>query len=293
MNPSRKRGLLVLICLFLAASLANIYFLHQQSQAYLQGMEAYAQVLNYEERLLNLQEWLEPRETERRLRIARGTRAEAEMALNKAQQHAGLQAGTCLLFLLILWGLSRGQAHGRRYQAIGLMGVALLCLLPGLFTPILEIGAFQRDLTIPVQVDTGFLGITLDHIARFEGDIYFYYQSKSVVALIGLLMRQGNLVVGLSILLFSLLIPLTKSLLSIWAWSRPALNHPAWVESLIQRPGKWSMADVFVAAMFLAFLAFSNLQTGITTESHTLPGLYFFLAYVLLSLLAGEMMRKR
>ena len=44
------------------------------------------------------------------------------------------------------------------------------------------------------------------------------------------------------------------------------------------------MADIFVAACFLAFLSFNNLNIGIQTESTTLIGLYFFLGYCLLSI---------
>ena len=106
--------------------------------------------------------------------------------------------------------------------------MALVCLTIGLFTPILEIAAFERDLSIPVKVKTEFLSLDIDYTAKFEGEMYFYYQSKSIVELIGLLLRQGNWVVGISILVFSLLFPLGKTLFTLLALQA----SDAWVRDL-------------------------------------------------------------
>ena len=56
--------------------------------------------------------------------------------------------------------------------------------------------------------------------------------------------------------------------------------------------GKWSMTDVFVVAVLLAFLALGD--QGLT-RAEVGPGLYFFAAYGVLSLVAGQMIvaRKR
>ena len=52
------------------------------------------------------------------------------------------------------------------------------------------------------------------------------------------------------------------------------------------------MADVFVAAIFLAMLAFNSMQTGIELETASLMGIYFFLAYCILSLLSSSFLKK-
>ena len=52
------------------------------------------------------------------------------------------------------------------------------------------------------------------------------------------------------------------------------------------------MADVFVASCFLAFLSFSNMNTGIETESKLLYGLYFFFSYVVLAIVMGVLAKK-
>jgi uncharacterized paraquat-inducible protein A len=123
--------------------------------------------------------------------------------------------------------------------------------------------------------------------------MYFYYQSKSVLELIALLFRQNNFVVGLSILIFSVLIPVVKNGLGLASLYRERLPRPGILHWFLLRSGKWSMADVFVVAIFLGFLAFNNLQTGIQTESRVLPGLYFFLAYALLAIWASVRLEKQ
>ena len=53
------------------------------------------------------------------------------------------------------------------------------------------------------------------------------------------------------------------------------------------------MADVFVAAIFLSFLAFNNMQMGIQTDSNVLWGLYYFLAYCILAILSAVLLQKK
>ena len=47
------------------------------------------------------------------------------------------------------------------------------------------------------------------------------------------------------------------------------------------------MADVFVASSFLVFLSFNNMNVGVQNDSKVLFGLYFFLAYVVISITAS------
>lgn len=56
--------------------------------------------------------------------------------------------------------------------------------------------------------------------------------------------------------------------------------------------GKWSMADVFISAMFLAVFSFTNMNEGVETGSATLIGMYFFLAFAILSIFSGIALKK-
>jgi uncharacterized paraquat-inducible protein A len=52
--------------------------------------------------------------------------------------------------------------------------------------------------------------------------------------------------------------------------------------------GKWSMADVFVMGLFLAYLA-GNAVAGMTAMLH--QGFWYFLGYCLLSVLSAQLMK--
>jgi uncharacterized paraquat-inducible protein A len=160
-----------------------------------------------------------------------------------------------------------------------------MSLLVGILSPMLEVSAYKDDLTLPLQIDIPFTERVLDLSKTFEGRMYFYYQNKSVVDLIAVLFEKKNYVVAVSILSFSILIPIIKLFMSLsmifMDRSREILGK------IVSTIGKWSMADVFVVANFLAYLSFQNMQSGtVNTDSHTLIGLYFFLAYCVLSLMA-------
>ena len=52
------------------------------------------------------------------------------------------------------------------------------------------------------------------------------------------------------------------------------------------------MADVFVVSMFLAYLSFANMSPGVETDAKVLFGLYYFGAYVLISIILGVLLNK-
>ena len=72
--------------------------------------------------------------------------------------------------------------------------------------------------------------------------------------------------------------------------SRP-FRDSKFVKKTVGKIGKWSMADVFVVATFLSYLSFSNMDSGIDTEAKTLVGLYFFLAYCILSIASSQIIK--
>lgn len=84
--------------------------------------------------------------------------------------------------------------------------------------------------------------------------------------------------------MFSVLFPVSKVLLSLVRIFRSRPLESKWSKFWLLKSGKWSMADVFVVAVFLSYLAFNSMQIGVQTESKALPGLYFFLAYCILSI---------
>ena len=146
---------------------------------------------------------------------------------------------------------------------------------------------------------------------RFENQIVFF-QSKSILDVVYILCFKGDLqtaLVGFLILLFSIIFPVAKLLASAIAIPRIQLvKHNPVVKFLVLKSGKWSMADVMVLAIFMAFIGFRGIlrsQLGkleeveqmdiLTTHEFTAlqPGFMLFLTFCLASLfLALEMERR-
>ena len=80
----------------------------------------------------------------------------------------------------------------------------------------------------------------------------------------------------------------TKLSISILIVTTVQVRTSKLLKAIVGYIGKWSMADVFVAASFLSFLSFYNMNPGINTETNTLMGLYYFFAYVLLSIASTQ-----
>ncbi len=115
--------------------------------------------------------------------------------------------------------------------------------------------------------------------------------------------------VGILLITFSILFPLLKitSSLGYYYNYRNARKNPV-IKFFVLDSGKWSMADVMVVAIFMAYIGFNGIITSqfgklskagqelviLTTNGTTLqPGYYLFLTYTLLALfLSGFLTRK-
>lgn len=278
-------AIFIIAALFLGGRLVRAAYTYKTEK------ETFAQEQNYENRLLDFDQWLPDGDDGTRKRMEQAAKGRMLAWQAQADRYSGWLIGCILAYLLFLLLYAR-QKEAFTTALGGLLIVALVCLGIGLFTPILEISAYEKDLSIPVKVKTEFLSLDIDYTAKFEGEMYFYYQSKSIVELIGLLLEQRNWIVGISILVFSLLFPLGKTLFTLLALLRPGLNQGPLFSFFIFKTSKWSMADVFVAAIFLSFLAFNNMQTGIQTDSSVLWGLYYFLAYCLIAILSAVLLQR-
>lgn len=198
----------------------------------------------------------------------------------KALINGGVLAIIVLAFAGANFLFYKSKPH--KYQIYGLVMVfaSLSFLYLGLQSPFLEIEAFSQDLTLSQFEFT------------FEGRMYYMYQNKSVLELIKLLYMGGNFTVAICLILASIVFPITKLISSIFVFMNPHKKSSKKLVKIINAMGKWSMADVFVAAIFLAYFSFANTKLGVDTGSTTLIGTYFFLAFVILSILSGAYFKK-
>ena len=206
-----------------------------------------------------------------------------------------LYLGVGMAFILAIWLVRLPQKTRFQENLLGLHIAALVCLFIGVCTPMLEIAAYESEFSLqdlPIKAKLFGTQISVTYSRIFPGELYFFYQSKSAWQLIVTLLTQKNYVVGLSLLLFSIIFPLVKTAYTASLLFRspfPATNTKGGLLQL----GKWSMADVFVVSVFLGYLAFGNMQVGIPTESKVLPGLYFFMAYCILSIWISQLIQKQ
>jgi hypothetical protein len=128
------------------------------------------------------------------------------------------------------------------------------------------------------------LMVTIHKQVEYLGDVILSFESKGIIGSISKLHESGELAVAFTILLFSILLPTIKSLTLTFML---IFYNSSWNHRLIKffkQIGKWSMIDVFVVATFLVYFT-SN--TGGISQAEIQVGLYFFLAYVILSMITA------
>ncbi len=129
----------------------------------------------------------------------------------------------------------------------------------------------------------------------------------SIIGTVSQLFEEDRYLVSILIFVFSVLIPLLKTGLisTVYFSKKPEAQKK--IASFVATIGKWSMADVFVVAIFLAVLSTNHAESSETHElsflgmsldleisTQTLSsvgtGFYFFTAYCLISLLGSQML---
>lgn len=225
------------------------------------------------------------------------------------------------------------QRADRRPLALAGLAVSFALLLPGIFAPVITVRghldpegvaalapklldeglsdtaiAALRPLLNPVMLpwlDAAPGGLKSAMVSRLGAQlgarlgagppIEVYHQTRSILGSVRYLYRVRSPTAATLILLFSVIVPLTKAALVLWAvfHREPAARRRTlrFVETI----AKWSMADVFAVALFIAYLAARATQTlpgtgaGVAPSivSFTAafgPGFYWFAAYCLVSL---------
>ena len=183
--------------------------------------------------------------------------------------------------------------------------VAYFLLYPGLTQPLLDITAEidQADLAsigkdiIIANPDTpeivGSMAQYLVDNMEFEGSVQAYSKSRSIIGTVEELYLSNNILVAFLVALFSIIIPAIKGLMLL---AGAITNNPITTRKLdLLGPliSKWSMADVFVIAVFVAYLAANAIEkeAGLLTFHAVLgPGFYYFLGYCLLSILGSQLL---
>lgn len=198
-----------------------------------------------------------------------------------------------LIALLIL--LLSGRILVFNHSMILLSITSIIFLTMGLALPMIDLDA----------------RITSVDISLLEENIHFdeqvmYFQSKSIVDVTRTLLENKGLdlkIVGYLILLFSIILPFTKMILSLFYLFIEKLRTKKLVQIIIFYMGKWSMADVFVVAIFMSYIGLYGLinsqiidtgSSAIDTINYSKlsPGIIFFTIYCILSIIMSSLIQR-
>jgi len=155
-------------------------------------------------------------------------------------------------------------------------------------------GSISALITLTLGLITPILMVTIHKEVEYLGDIVLSFESKGVIGSIVKLWETGDIIVAIVILLFSVVVPVLKvlSLLVVSIFMESPFAHG--IIKFFKMIGKWSMVDVFVVAVFLVYLTANK---GDVSRAEVEMGLYFFLAYVIVSMLgslsADRMLKER
>lgn len=217
---------------------------------------------------------------------------ETRKGLDKKIVQYGIALILCAIAIFLLYFMFRSYAHNAVYYTI-LVLAAIVLLVGGLSTPMIDIDARVLELAFSIMGEE----------IAFKDQVLFF-QSKSILDVVRILLEYGGvqtILVGLLILAFSILFPLSKILASMFAiWNPAKLRENKFLNWLALKSGKWSMADVFVVAIFMAYIGFDSILSNqlaqlaggekatnvVSTQDHTSlqMGFYLFTAYCLFSL---------
>jgi hypothetical protein len=295
MKP-RKVAHIIMTVVYLAVSTFLFWKIYSNSTEFKKQRTEQAKVLDSKQRLTDWKEWLGDKfnlgNLFDRSNVEKGAEAESEAQTfyGEAVFYAWLLVGISALYFLVTLFLYRGTTMIYRYLAFSLIIISFIFLVVGLTVPMMEIGFFSDMLNVPIEFDVPYIDKHVDLSTKFEGRMYFFYQNKSVVDVIYLLFTHDNVIVGLAILLFSVITPFLKLLLSLYQFFVPDSKNKV-ADYFVQYLGKWSMADVFVVSFFLAYLSLQNMAAGVQSETNVLTGLYFFMSFVILSIISSILLK--
>jgi len=204
-----------------------------------------------------------------------------------------------VFILLLIWFLLRRKPE--LFVPLYSMSIlfALILLLTGLTSTMIEIDARIESL------DFHLIGSSIS----FKNQVLFF-QSKSIVDVVALLIKTGkydSILVGVMILCFSIFFPVTKLLSTgIYLLGENKWKKNKFIQYFAFHSGKWSMADVMVVAIFMAYIGFNGILnnqmasldlhsggfTSIATNHTSLqPGYIVFVGFVLLGLVLSQILK--
>ncbi len=231
--------------------------------------------------------------------------ASTEAYLIQAVTAADERINDLILQAIFLFGLALLVAIAMNYtwnfesMTAGLTLVSIVLLVLGVTMPMIDIDARLSSFNFYL----------MNEPISFDEQV-IYYQSKSIVEVTKTLWQGGKWdlkLVGVLVIMFSVIFPFFKLIMSGLYLYTPRIRESKAAQLIIFHLGKWSMADVFVVAMFMAYIGFygiissqlkamANAGSGFFIEtvnySRLSPGAFFFTAYTILSIIISILINR-
>ena len=222
---------------------------------------------------------------------------ELDQKLEDINMRVLILLGVVLLAFLINLLAKRKLNH---VQSILLILSSLCLLLGGIITPMIELEA---------RIDMLLFQLLGEEVV-FENNIIFF-QSKSITDMVHILMNDGSIqmvFVAVLIFTFSIVFPSVKLICSyLYSLNNEKIMKNKVIQFFVIKSGKWSMADVMVVAIFMAYIGFNGIvgsqmdnlsrstepiQILTTNGTHLTGGFYLFLFFCLSSLFLSSALTK-
>lgn len=180
-----------------------------------------------------------------------------------------------------------------------------------LFSVLISCAALFIGISLPmIEIDARITELKLSLLSSYIVfyDQVIFYQAKSILDVVHILMTNGKadtVFVGFLIFLFSVLFPVTKLVCTtVFLYRRERAG--GFVRFMAFNSGKWSMADVMVVAIFMAYVGFKSILddqlADITAHTDTInvvttnrtslqTGFLIFVAFVLFNLILAEILK--
>lgn len=185
--------------------------------------------------------------------------------------------------------------------------IALALLLPGVTQPVLTLeGKIDKSKLaqtgIAMLADEGdrntrnmlMMASSMLGLDKLEGEISAYQKTRSIWGTVNELANNKNYLVAVLVALFSIVIPTLKLLMQLLYIFLPVNKFKQMLGQLIQGLSKWSMVDVFVIALIVAYLAGNaDGQMGELINMHAELGVgfWYFTGYCLFAIVASSLIK--
>lgn len=222
------------------------------------------------------------------------TLLEKDTAINLNIKYTLGALGLALILLLVFY-----KVVPFREMVVGLTLISIVLLLLGITMPMIDIDARLNSFKLNL----------LGEDMEFDEQVIFF-QSKSIYDVTTTLWKGRGIdlkIVGALIFLFSIVFPVLKLTLSTLFLYTKKVRNSTLAQNIIFYLGKWSMADVFVVSIFMAYVGFYGIvtsqlgaigqnQSGYAVEtvnySKLSPGALFFTLYCLVSIFTSILINR-